>query len=86
MKQEKNCVTCKNFSIDKVVKNNNRVPDWLKKTNYLENFINSTPVKLTQNNNYNLKISVNVNISHKNKYVLYWAALPSNSLIIKSAK
>ena len=87
MSKERNCATCKNFSIEKVVKNNtSKTPSWLKKHNFVEEFINATPVKLIKPKTFNLKVSIKVDIAHKNKYVLYWAALPSNSLIIKSAK
>tara|TARA_B100001093_G_C26769091_1_gene989241 strand:- start:40 stop:870 length:831 start_codon:yes stop_codon:yes gene_type:complete len=81
------CASCRSIDVIKIVKtDNNKIPKWLSKVNYVDNFINNVPLKLYKQKKTNMKLKLNVGKQNKNKYMLYWAAKSSKNILIKDAK
>ena len=87
-KTRKLCASCLKFNFNKTLKSNkNNKPKWLNKIDYVDNFIknyknfsNKYPLQ------YNQIINLNIGKKFSNRKILYWAAKPSNNLIINDAK
>lgn len=81
------CASCQSVDVKNIIKtDNNKLPKWLEKRDYVEEFINKVPIKLYKKPRYNMKLKLNVGKQNKNKYILYWAAKSSKSILIKDAK
>lgn len=81
------CVACESVNINKIVKTNKFiVSSWLKDTDYIASFIKNTPVKKQVQQHTNINLSVDLGKANANKYILYFAALPSNFKIIRPSK
>lgn len=81
------CVACESVNIDKIVKTNKFiVSSWLKDTDYIANFIKNTPVKKHVQKHTNINVKVDLGKINANKYILYFAALPSNFKTIRPSK
>ena len=53
------CASCESIDVKKIVKtDNNKIPKWLSKVNYVDNFINNVPLKLykQKKNKYEVKV------------------------------
>ena len=88
-KKKKLCASCLRFDFNKTLKSsNNKKPKWLDKINYVEEFVkkNENNFKNTYPKSYNKTIKINIGSEFSNRKILYWAAKPSNSLIINKAK
>ena len=66
--------------------NNEKLPSWLQKTDYVSNFIENAKIKPYTQKKTNMKLSLNVGKQHKNKFILFWGAEPSSTVLIKDAK
>lgn len=94
VKKTKNmCVACKGISIDKVIKtNNNIVSSWLKDKNYIQDFIDKTPLKPYKQSSTNMSLTLNLSKDHKGAYVLFFASQPvksdknPNTMLMKPSK
>lgn len=81
------CASCESIDVNKIVKtDNNKLPRWLSKVNYVDNFINNVPIKLYKQKQTNMKLKLNVGKQNRNKYMLYWGAKSSKNIFIKDAK
>ena len=86
--RKKLCASCLNFNFNKTIKSSKKHhPKWLSKINYVENFINNYN-KFTNNypNTYNKVLKLFIGKHNADKKILYWAAKPSNSILINDAK
>ena len=81
------CASCKSVNVKSIIKtDNNKLPKWLQKTDYVSKFIEKTPLKLYKKGKSNMKLKLNVGLKNKNKLMLYWGAKSSNSILVKDAK
>ena len=81
------CASCKSFNINKIVKvNNEKIPDWLKNNNYVNDFIINTNLKDYRQKNTNMKLKLNVGKNKIGKKCLYWEADPTSKILINDAK
>tara|TARA_B100000902_G_scaffold398049_1_gene463599 strand:+ start:4507 stop:5364 length:858 start_codon:yes stop_codon:yes gene_type:complete len=88
-KTRKLCASCLKFNFNKTLRSSNkRKPKWLNKIDYVEEFVkkNSKNFNNRYPKNYNKVIKINLGKKLSNKKILYWAANPSNKLIINDAK
>ena len=88
-KTRKLCASCLKFNFNKTLTSSNkRKPKWLKKIDYVEEFVkkNSKNFNNRYPKKYNKVIKINLGKKLSNKKILYWAANPSNKLIINDAK
>ena len=89
MTKERNiCASCIGMDFQNhVVVSDQKLPKWLENYNYVKNFIEkSHEFKLKRKKTKTFPISLHVP-DHKNKFVLYWAAMPSkNEMKIIGAK
>lgn len=84
------CASCVGMNLDdSVLSSTKKIPKWLEKTNYVQNFIESQInfcVK-KQNNSKLFKIQIQNSLENAGKYVLYWASKSTaNELYTKNAK
>jgi rhodanese-related sulfurtransferase len=86
--RKKLCASCLKFNFNKTLKSSkNHKPKWLNKIDYVEEFIkNYKNFNINYPINYNNSLVLNVGKIHANKKLLYWAAKPSNNIIINDAK
>jgi hypothetical protein len=83
------CASCVGMKLNEpVLSSSKKIPKWLEKTNYVENFIKSqTEFKIKKQSGKTFKITIEVSPKKEGKYVLYWASKPStNELKTKNAK
>ena len=82
------CASCLKFNFNKTLKSSkNHKPKWLNKIDYVDKFIKKNKnFNINYINNYNNSLVLNVGKIHANKKILYWAAKPSNNIIINDAK
>ena len=82
------CASCIGVDVKNIIKtNNDKLPKWLNKIDYVSNFINSKKsFKIYHQKKTNMKLTINVGKSNKNKFILYWGAEPSKKILIKDAK
>tara|TARA_Y100000389_G_scaffold103206_1_gene100112 strand:- start:2018 stop:2872 length:855 start_codon:yes stop_codon:yes gene_type:complete len=82
------CASCLKFNFNKTLKSSkNHKPKWLNKIDYVDKFIKKNKnFNINYPNNYNNSLVLNVGKIHANKKILYWAAKPSNNIIINDAK
>ena len=87
-KRKKLCASCLKFNFNKTLKSSNKKkPKWLNKIDYVEKFIkNYNYFTEKYPKNYNKIIKLNIGKQFSNRKILYWAASPSNKVIIKGAK
>jgi len=88
-KTRKLCASCLKFNFNKTLRSSNkRKPKWLNKIDYVKEFVekNSKNFNNRYPKNYNKVIKINLGKKLSNKKILYWAANPSNKLIINDAK
>tara|TARA_Y100000996_G_scaffold408078_1_gene386553 strand:+ start:512 stop:1369 length:858 start_codon:yes stop_codon:yes gene_type:complete len=88
-KTRKLCASCLKFNFNKTLRSSNkRKPKWLNKIDYVEEFVKKNSKKFNNRypKNYNKVIKINLGKKLSNKKILYWAANPSNKLIINDAK
>tara|TARA_B100001063_G_C16772508_1_gene562667 strand:- start:2332 stop:3162 length:831 start_codon:yes stop_codon:yes gene_type:complete len=81
------CASCRSVDVKNIIKvDNKKKPKWLEKTDYVQEFVNNVPLKIYKKNKANMKLKINVGKSNKDKYILYWGAKSSSSILIKDAK
>tara|TARA_B100000963_G_scaffold269116_1_gene237249 strand:- start:15475 stop:16323 length:849 start_codon:yes stop_codon:yes gene_type:complete len=85
------CASCVGLSVNSIIKiNNDKKPEWLKKFDYVENFIrkNDKEIKIKKQKNTDTSLILDVGKNKANRYVLYWAASKEkkNEILIKDAK
>ena len=88
-KTRKLCASCLKFNFNKTLRSSNkRKPKWLNKIDYVKEFVekNSKNFNNRHPKNYNKVMKINLGKKLSNKKILYWAANPSNKLIIHDAK
>lgn len=88
-KKKKLCASCLKFDFNKTLKSDKKKePKWLNKVNYVEEFIKKNANNFTNNypKKYNKTIKINIGEKFSNRKILYWAAKPSDDLIINGAK
>ena len=88
-KTRKLCASCLKFNFNKTLRSSNkRKPKWLNKIDYVEEFVKKNANKFTNRHpkNYNKVMKINVGKKFSNRKILYWAAKPTNKLIINGAK
>ena len=62
------CASCNSVDVKNIIKtDNNKLPKWLEKRDYVEEFINKVPIKLYKKPRYNMKLKLNVGKQNKNK-------------------
>lgn len=88
LKTKRLCASCLKFNFNKTIKSSRKEkPKWLSKIDYVEEFVKkSKNFNNKYPKNYNKIIKLNVGKKFSNRKILYWAANPSNDLIIKDAK
>lgn len=88
LKTKRLCASCLKFNFNKTIKSSKKEkPKWLSKIDYVEEFVKkSKNFNNKYPRNYNKIIKLNVGKKFSNRKILYWAANPSNDLIIKDAK
>jgi hypothetical protein len=63
------------------------LPQWLKQTNFVKNFVQSmNPIQKITKTTTHFLYEIEFHPSMNNKLILLWATIPSNSLEIKDAK
>ena len=84
------CASCEGLSVTKVIKvNNEKKPKWLQKIDYVSQFIeknNNKKISIKTPSKYDTKMELDLGKSKAGKYVLYWAAEKSDTILIKDAK
>ena len=81
------CASCKSVNVKSIIKtDNNKLPKWLQKRDYVSEFIDNTPLKLYKQRQFGMKLKLNVGLKNKNKLMLYWGAKSSNTILVKDAK
>ena len=84
------CASCEGLSVTKIIKTHNeKKPLWLQKKDYVSDFIkknNNKKIKITTPKRYDTAMELDLGKSKAGKYVLYWAAEKSDSILIKDAK
>tara|TARA_B100001063_G_C16777512_1_gene566846 strand:- start:7002 stop:7838 length:837 start_codon:yes stop_codon:yes gene_type:complete len=81
------CASCQGVDVKSIIKTNNeKLPSWLQKTDYVSNFIENAKIKPYTQKKTNMKLNLNAGKQHKNKFILYWGAEPSSTILIKDAK
>lgn len=90
------CASCKSVNVKKIIKtDNNKLPKWLEKKDYVKEFIKKTPVHihhfytppLKKSKQHTMNMTINVGKKNKDKLMLYWASESNNRPhIIKNAK
>ena len=82
------CASCLKFNFNKTLKSSKKhKPSWLNKIDYVEKFINNYKnYNINHPKNFNNKIRIFIGKQHINKKILYWAAKPSNNILINDAK
>ena len=81
------CASCQGVDVKNIIKTNNeKLPEWLQKTDYVSNFIEKAKIKPYKQSKTNMKLTFNAGEKNKNKFMLYWGAEPQKSIIIKDAK
>jgi rhodanese-related sulfurtransferase len=82
------CASCLKFNFNKTLKSSKKhKPQWLNKIDYVENFINNYKnFNINHPKNFNNKLRIFIGKQHKNKKILYWAAKPSNNILINDAR
>ena len=75
------CASCLNFSVDKIVKSQDKLkPTWLKDTDYVREFVKSvTTFKNRTPDNIDTSLKLKVGKRHEGKKILYWGTNPSKS-------
>ena len=88
-KKRKLCASCLKFDFNKTLKSSKKnKPKWLDNIDYVEQFVKKNANNFTNIHpkKYNKTIKINLGEKFSNRKILYWAAKPSNSLIINGAK
>lgn len=82
------CASCKSTNISKITKlSKDILPKWLEKKNYVDEFIKDTDIRVCRQKDYDIKQTIKIGASHKNRFVLYFASTSSSDLLpIKGAK
>ena len=81
------CASCQGVDVKSIIKTNNeKLPSWLQKTDYVTNFIENAKIKPYTQKKTNMKLNLNIGKQHKNKFILFWGAEPSSTVLIKDAK
>ncbi len=81
------CASCQGVDVKSIIKTNNeKLPEWLQKTDYVSNFIEKAKIKSYKQPKTNMKLTFNAGKKNKNKFMLYWGAEPQKGIIIKDAK
>ena len=81
------CASCQGVDVKNIIKTNNeKLPEWIQKTDYVSNFIEKEKIKSYKQSKTNMKLTFNAGEKNKNKFILYWGAEPQKSIIIKDAK
>ena len=81
------CATCETFSLDRPVISSSKRPEWLKKRNYVKEFIernHNLEARRPADADQDVKISFGKD--YAGRHVLYWAAESSSSLLVSDAK
>ena len=65
------CASCIGVDVKNIIKtNNDKLPKWLNKIDYVSNFINSKKnFKIYHQKKTNMKLTINVGKSNKNKFI-----------------
>ena len=88
--KKKTCASCKGMfmSLNKLIKTDNtKKPKWIEEHDYVNDFIENTPVEKYRQQNTSVKITLNVGKSKYNNFVLYWGSKSNNNpMIINNAK
>lgn len=82
------CASCLKFNFNKTIKSSKKhKPSWLNKLDYVQQFINNYKnFKINYPLHFNNKIRIFIGKQHINKKILYWAAKPSNNILINDAR
>lgn len=79
------CASCETLQFTKPVLSTKKA-NWLKELNYVNHFIEKTPLKKHKEYTFNIMKELHVGKENKGKFVLYWASEPGDSFNIKNAK
>ena len=56
------CASCKSVNVKSIIKtDNNKLPKWLQKTDYVSKFIEKTPLKIYKKKQTNMKLKIKIN-------------------------
>lgn len=82
------CASCTSFSVDSpMLSSSAKKPKWLDEKDFVEEFIESqTNFKERKQRNCDQYIDVHLGKKSAHRYVLYWAAIPSNKVEIQGAR
>jgi len=81
------CASCHGVDVKNIIKTDNqKLPEWLQKTDYVSNFIENAKIKAYKQQKTNMKLILNAGEKNKNKFILYWGAEPQKDILIKDAK
>ena len=82
------CASCLDFNFNKTLKSSKKhKPKWLNKIDYVEQFINKTKnFSINYPEKFDNVLNIDVGKKYVNRKILYWAAKPSNNILINDAK
>tara|TARA_Y100000389_G_scaffold161874_1_gene164441 strand:+ start:486 stop:1343 length:858 start_codon:yes stop_codon:yes gene_type:complete len=88
VKTKRLCASCLNFKFNKTLKSSkSHKPRWLHKIDYVDNFIKRVQnFDIKSPKKYDKSLHIYIGKQFYNRRVLYWAAMPSNSIQINDAK
>ena len=77
------CPSCEELSVSKAVLNTKKA-NWVKEFDYVQEFIQKTPLKEHKEYFFNIKKNIDIGKRNKGKMVLIWASEPGNPFNIKN--
>lgn len=81
------CASCIGVNPNKIIKTDNTLtPAWLADHDYVTEFIHTVPLTQRHQKNADVNLKLDVGQSRKGKFVLFWAAEPSSSIVVKDAR
>ena len=73
------CASCIGVNVEDIIKTDNeQLPKWLEKFDYVTNFIYNSKIKEYKQKFTGMKLKLNLDKKNSGKYVLYWGSQPYN--------
>ena len=73
------CASCIGVNVEDIIKTDNeQLPKWLEKFDYVTNFIHNSKLKEYKQKFTGMKLKLNLDKKNSGKYVLYWGSQPYN--------
>lgn len=81
------CASCIGVNPNKIIRTDNTLtPAWLADHDYVTQFIQSVPLTQRHQKYADIKLKLDVGQSRYGRLVLFWAAEPSSSIVVRDAK